>query len=124
MIPSPNPNLILNVDVVIVGGGIAGLWLLARLRQLGYGTLLIESEQLGAGQTLCAQGIIHGGAKYALHGRVSDSATAIAEMPALWRRCLNGEDEMINLRGARMLAEHGRSEHLRLPRRTTARRTT
>ena len=106
MIPSSSPHSILNVDVAIVGGGIAGLWLLARLRQLGYGALLIESEQLGAGQTLCAQGIIHGGAKYALHGQISDSATAIAGMPALWRRCLNGEDPMIDLRGARMLAEH------------------
>ena len=106
MIQSPNPNSILNVDVAIVGGGIAGLWLLARLRQRGYGALLIESEQLGAGQTLCAQGIIHGGAKYALHGEISDSATAIAGMPALWRRCLNGEDPIIDLRGARLLAEH------------------
>jgi glycerol-3-phosphate dehydrogenase len=65
------------VDVAIVGGGIAGLWLLARLRQRGYGALLIESERLGAGQTICAQGIIHGGAKYACTGRVSDSAKAL-----------------------------------------------
>ncbi|MBK8751104.1 MAG: FAD-dependent oxidoreductase [Candidatus Competibacteraceae bacterium] len=106
MILSPSPNSTLSVDVAIVGGGIAGLWLLARLRQLGYGALLIESEQLGAGQTLCAQGIIHGGAKYALHGQISDSATAMAGMPARWRRCLNGEDEMVDLRGARLLAEH------------------
>jgi hypothetical protein len=27
-------------------------------------------------------------------------------MPALWRRCLNGEDPIIDLRGARLLAEH------------------
>ena len=106
MILSPSPNSTLSVDVAIVGGGIAGLWLLARLRQRGYGALLIESEQLGAGQTLCAQGIIHGGAKYALHGQISDSATAMAGMPARWRRCLNGEDEMVDLRGARLLAEH------------------
>lgn len=106
MIRSLNSNPpFLNVDVAIVGGGIAGLWLLARLRQLGYGALLIEGEQLGAGQTLCAQGIIHGGAKYALHGQISDSATAIAEMPALWRRCLQGEAE-IDLRGANVLADH------------------
>jgi glycine/D-amino acid oxidase-like deaminating enzyme len=95
----------LNVDVAIVGGGIAGLWLLARLRQQGYGALLIESERLGAGQTISAQGIIHGGAKYTLRGPVSDSAKMIAGMPALWRRCLNGEDE-VDLRGARLLAEH------------------
>ncbi|MCB1823257.1 MAG: FAD-dependent oxidoreductase [Candidatus Competibacteraceae bacterium] len=96
---------ILNVDAAIVGGGIAGLWLLARLRERGYGALLIESERLGAGQTICAQGIVHGGAKYSLHGQVSRSAEAVAGMPALWRRCLRGEDP-IDLRGARLLAEH------------------
>lgn len=98
-----NPTL--NVDVAIIGGGIAGLWLLARLRQRGFGALLIESERLGTGQTIAAQGIIHGGAKYTLRGPVSDAAKVIAGMPALWRRCLNGEDE-IDLRGARLLAEH------------------
>ena len=98
-----NPTL--NVDVAIVGGGIAGLWLLAQLRQRGYGAVLIENTQLGAGQTLCAQGIVHGGAKYALHGQLSDSATTIAGMPMLWRRCLNGLDQP-DLRGARLLAEH------------------
>ena len=96
---------ILNVDVAIGGGGIAGLWLLARLRERGYGVLLIESERLGAGQTICAQGIVHGGAKYSLHGQVSRSAEAVAGMPELWRCCLRGEDP-IDLRGARLLAEH------------------
>jgi glycine/D-amino acid oxidase-like deaminating enzyme len=98
-----NPTL--NVDVTIVGGGIAGLWLLARLRQHGYGALLIESTRLGTGQTLCAQGVIHGGAKYSLQGQPSDAAAAIAGMPALWRRCLNGTGE-IDLHDARLLAEH------------------
>ncbi len=98
-------NTTLNVDVVVVGGGIAGLWLLARLHQLGYGALLIESRQLGVGQTLCAQGIIHGGVKYALHGQVNDSATALGEMPALWRRCLSGDGD-IDLREATVLADH------------------
>lgn len=95
----------INVDVAIVGGGIAGLWLLARLREQGYGAVLIESDRLGSGQTICAQGIIHGGAKYSLHGQLSASAQAIAGMPALWRCCLNGAGE-IDLREARLLAEH------------------
>lgn len=98
-------NNIARVDVAIIGGGIAGLWLLARLRKRGYSALLIESERLGAGQTICSQGIIHGGAKYSLRGQVSESAKTVAEMPALWRRCLNGEDE-VDLRGAWLLAEH------------------
>ena len=95
----------LNIDVAIIGGGIAGLWLLARLRQHGYGALLIENDRLGAGQTLCAQGIIHGGAKYSLGGQISASATAIAGMPVLWWRSLLGEGD-IDLRAARLLADY------------------
>ncbi len=96
---------VLNVDIAIVGGGIAGLWLLAWLRQRGYGALLIENQRLGAGQTLCAQGIIHGGAKYSLGGQISDSAAAIAGMPEAWRRCLRGEGDL-DLRAARLVADH------------------
>ena len=96
---------VIKVDVAIIGGGIAGLWLLSRLRARGYGALLIESERLGSGQTICSQGIIHGGAKYSLRGQVSESAKAVAEMPALWRRCLKGEGE-VDLHGAALLAEH------------------
>ena len=97
-------NPLFNIDVAIVGGGIAGLWLLARLRERGYGALLIESDRLGTGQTLCAQGIIHGGAKYGLRGYAGPTAEAVAGMPDLWRRCLNGEGD-IDLRGAALLAE-------------------
>ena len=51
----------LNADVVIIGAGIAGLWLHRRLNQLGYHALLLEKNQIGNAQTLAAQGIIHGG---------------------------------------------------------------
>jgi hypothetical protein len=95
----------INVDVAIIGGGIAGLWLLARLRERGYGVVLIEADRLGSGQTICAQGIIHGGAKYSLHGSLSDSAQAIAGMPARWWHCLSGAGE-VDLREARLLADH------------------
>lgn len=95
----------LTVDVAIVGGGIAGLWLLARLRARGYGALLIEHDRLGAGQTICSQGIIHGGTKYALHGKVSGATRAISDMPAVWRRCLAGAGE-VDLSGVAVLAEH------------------
>src|SRR5690606_14944511 len=55
----------LHVDICILGGGIAGLWLNARLRQQGFSTLLIEPAALGGGQSTKSQGIIHGGTKYA-----------------------------------------------------------
>jgi glycerol-3-phosphate dehydrogenase len=85
---------VLPVDVVIFGGGVAGLWLLARLRRLGYQAVLLESQALGAGQTRYAQGIIHGGTKYALTGKLTGSSEAIAEMPPIWRACLSGEGEL------------------------------
>ncbi|MBE0510873.1 MAG: FAD-dependent oxidoreductase [Gammaproteobacteria bacterium] len=93
------------VDVVIFGGGVAGLWLLARLRKLGYQAVLLEQQAIGAGQTRYAQGIIHGGTKYALSGQLTGSAEAIAEMPAIWRACLAGEGEL-DLRQVKLLSPH------------------
>ncbi|MCK4863951.1 MAG: FAD-dependent oxidoreductase [Gammaproteobacteria bacterium] len=95
----------LNVDVVIFGGGIAGLWLLARLRQAGYQTLLLEIESLGAGQTRYSQGIIHGGTKYALTGKLTASSESIFAMPKIWRDCLQGKGEL-DLSSAMVLSEH------------------
>ena len=84
----------MRVDVLIFGGGASGLWCLDRFRRAGYATILLESQALGAGQTIKAQGIIHGGGKYALRG-VRDFAAvrATSEMPELWRRCLSGASE-------------------------------
>lgn len=81
----------LTVDVVIFGGGVAGLWTLDQLHRAGRSVLLLEAFELGHGQTIASQGIIHGGLKYTLGGFLSPSASAIAEMPLIWRRCLAGE---------------------------------
>ncbi len=89
------------LDVLIVGGGGAGLWLLDRLRRDGVSALLIEKTAIGTGQTIAAQGIIHGGLKYTLSGVLNASARAIRDMPDLWRRCLRGDGEP-DLSGARI----------------------
>lgn len=81
-------------DVVIFGGGVAGLWLLNRLRRLGLSTILFESGSLGGGQTFKSQGIIHGGMKYALQGVLTADARAMADMPERWRQCLRGTGEI------------------------------
>ena len=81
----------LHLDVLIFGGGAAGLWLLDVLHQSGKRVLLLESGNLGEGQTISSQGIIHGGLKYALRGRPSKAARMIRDMPMRWRRCLAGE---------------------------------
>lgn len=93
-----------SVDIVILGGGIAGLWTLARLLQAGYKAVLLESKALGAGQTRYAQGIIHGGTKYALTGKLTASSEAVADMPARWRACYEGRGEL-DLSRAELLSD-------------------
>lgn len=98
------PSRDIAVDALVFGGGIAGLWTLARLRAEGLQTLLLESTALGAGQTIASQGIIHGGVKYALGGAAGDASAAIAAMPELWTACLNGTGPL-DLRAVRVLSE-------------------
>ena len=93
----------MEVDVLIFGGGIAGLWLLDELRRRGYHALLVEREALGAGQTIASQGIIHGGLKYTLSGLMNPSAQSVSEMPQRWRDCLAGRIQP-HLVGARILS--------------------
>ncbi len=95
---------VISTDVLIVGAGVAGLWLNARLRRLGFSTVVVERESLGGGQSLKSQGIIHGGAKYALHGALTGASEAIADMPRRWREALAGNGEL-DLSGVRLLSE-------------------
>ncbi len=95
----------LNIDLAIIGGGVAGLWLANRARQAGYSVLLFEHKALGSEQTLAAQGMIHGGMKYTLAGALTGASEAIAEMPRYWRDCLCGNGD-IDLRHTRILSDH------------------
>jgi len=95
----------INIDVAVFGGGVVGLWALARLRQEGYQAVLFESQSLGGIQSIASQGIIHGGTKYALTGKLTGSSEAIREMPAIWRSCLDGEGD-IDLSSVRILSRH------------------
>lgn len=92
-------------DLLIFGGGIAGLWTLLRARQAGYQTLLLENRALGGVQSIASQGIIHGGTKYALGGSVTESTRAIGDMPGIWRDALAGRGN-IDLSGVRQLSGH------------------
>ena len=82
------------LDLLIIGGGVAGLWTLNRAVKAGYSALLVEKGALGGGQSVHSQGIIHGGTKYALNGTFTRAASAIAAMPARWRACLAGQGEL------------------------------
>jgi len=94
-----------SADIAIFGGGIAGLWLLNRLRAEGYSAVLLESDALGGVQTIASQGIIHGGTKYSLSGNLTESARSIGEMPRIWRSCLDGSGEL-DLRDVRVLSDY------------------
>jgi glycerol-3-phosphate dehydrogenase len=83
----------LQLDVLILGGGCAGLWLLDDLRRAGARVLLLEAHELGAGQTAAAQGILHGGLKYSLAGLLSSSARMVREMPSVWEAAIAGQNE-------------------------------
>lgn len=93
-----------NADVVLMGGGIAGLYLLQLLQQKGYNCILLETQTLGSGQTLQSQGIIHGGMKYALSGALNSESDAIKEMPDRWRKLLR-KDEDIDLSATQINCE-------------------
>ena len=98
-------NTSYSTDIVIFGSGIAGLWLLSRLRSEGYDPILFETNTIGGKQTVASQGIIHGGLKYALSGKVTRASNTIAEMPSRWRRCLEGKGE-VDLTDVRILSEN------------------
>jgi glycine/D-amino acid oxidase-like deaminating enzyme len=91
-------------DIIIIGGGIAGLFTASRLRRMGYNLILIEKNTLGGVQTLASQGMIHGGQKYTLQGNVTAQAASIATMPARWEACFAGHGD-IDLSTVKALSE-------------------
>lgn len=80
----------INVDIVIFGGGIAGLWSYHALREKGYDVILLENQSLGGGQSISSQGILHSGLKYAFAGHINKLAKSISEMPDIWKQALEG----------------------------------
>lgn len=96
---------IVELDIGIIGGGIAGLWLANRLNALGYRTALFEKKALGSDQTVASQGMIHGGIKYTLSGSLTGASESISDMPDYWKRCLAGNGE-VDLTSAKILSDH------------------
>lgn len=99
-----NKQVIKTYDIIIIGAGVAGLWLGCVLKRAGYNVIVIEKNMAGAGQTLASQGMIHGGQKYTLTGDVPVHAKAIAKMPERWDACLEGFGE-IDLTSVKVLSD-------------------
>jgi glycine/D-amino acid oxidase-like deaminating enzyme len=100
-----------NLDLLVLGGGIAGLWLAAAARRAGYRVALLESRALGAGQTLESQGIIHAGLKYALLGQVNETAELISNVAKDWQTAMTGHGA-VDLRAARVASP---AQHMLVP---------
>jgi glycerol-3-phosphate dehydrogenase len=98
-------NPVLQLDIAIIGGGIAGLWALNQLRGCGYNAALLEERALGGEQTAASQGIIHSGIKYHLSDAEPRDPDVLSSMPTAWRECLAGLGT-VDLRGCRVLSEH------------------
>ena len=97
-------DLISNYDIVICGGGVAGLWLLNVLVNAGFSVLLIEKSTTGGTQTMASQGMIHGGQRYMLGANSSNHAESVEPLPERWDACLEGRGEL-DLRGVRVLSK-------------------
>jgi len=95
----------IDLDIAIIGGGVAGLWLANRLKFQGFKLALFEQRALGSDQTMASQGMIHGGMKYTLSGMLTGASETIADMPKHWRACLCGEGD-VDLRNTRLLSDH------------------
>tara|TARA_R110002124_G_scaffold279502_1_gene452104 strand:+ start:4094 stop:5314 length:1221 start_codon:yes stop_codon:yes gene_type:complete len=100
----------LNSDITIIGGGIAGLWICNTLKKLGFNTILIEKNSLCSFQTINSQGIIHGGIKYSLVGKISDTTSNIAQMTQDWDLCfsnnIKNQKNLLNLSNTKINSEH------------------
>ncbi|MCC6427087.1 MAG: FAD-dependent oxidoreductase [Phycisphaerales bacterium] len=91
-------------DVVVIGGGITGLWIRASLSRAGYGVVLIERSCLGDGQTMRSQGILHRGVKYAFSESARGASEQLADAATVWESALRGEG-LLNLSTVRVLSE-------------------
>lgn len=91
-------------DMIVFGAGIAGLWLAGTLKRAGFNVIVIEKDKAGGGQTLASQGMIHGGQKYVLQGKMTEHAAKLAAMPERWDSCLGGYGE-IDLTAVKILSD-------------------
>lgn len=85
-------------DVVVIGGGISGLWLRAVLTRSGYGVTLIDRGPLGDGQTMHSQGILHRGVKYAFSESAREASGLLKAAGDRWDQAMRGEG-VVDLRG-------------------------
>ncbi|MEK6257290.1 MAG: FAD-dependent oxidoreductase [Planctomycetota bacterium] len=82
----------LEVDILIVGAGIQGLWLLDEAVRAGYSALLLERTSIGGEQTLHSHGYIHRGFGYPHCPNVADFQQAAAR----WREFVSADESLVS----------------------------
>jgi glycine/D-amino acid oxidase-like deaminating enzyme len=70
-----------NVEVLVIGGGIQGVVALAELHKHNFKTLLVTESDIGGGQTLSSQAYLHSGYPWAQH---EDVVTDIKRAANFW----------------------------------------
>lgn len=82
-------------DCLILGGGVAGLWLRWRLRREGLSVTLLDlGTHDNARQSVASQGILHRGVKYALSPGAAGTQRVLAEAMDDWTRALECADSV------------------------------
>ena len=94
-----------HADTIIIGGGVAALWTANVLKKAGQSVCVLTSGPLGDGQSLAAQGVIHGGLKYAVGGKLNEASQELAHMPTRWLDALDGKGP-VDLSEAELLCDH------------------
>ncbi len=72
-------------DLVIVGGGIYGVWAALDAAQRGLSVALLEQNDFGSGASANSQRVVHGGLRYLQHGNLKRMRESIRERSTLLR---------------------------------------
>ncbi len=72
-------------DLVVVGGGIYGVWATLDAAQRGLKVALIEQNDFGSGTSANSQRVVHGGLRYLQHGDLKRMRESIRERSTLLR---------------------------------------
>src|ERR1043165_2605609 len=74
----------IETDVLIIGGGVQGLWLLKQLRELNFDAVLVEQHALGARQSCHSHGFLHEGYNYPVVVKRVEELKESAQLWSAW----------------------------------------
>jgi len=72
-------------DLLIIGGGIYGVWAALDAAQRGLRVALLEQDDFGSGTSANSQRVVHGGLRYLQHGDLKRMRESIRERSTLLR---------------------------------------